>query len=88
MFLALRDPSRLGGRCGRCDYRERCGGSRDRAWALTGDYLAEDPGCSYQSIASTAGQPAILRSPASSIPGEATVGSPGGNHGNRVSRSP
>ncbi len=48
LFLALRDPSRLGGRCGRCEYRDRCGGSRARAWALTGDPLAEDPGCSYQ----------------------------------------
>jgi MoaA/NifB/PqqE/SkfB family radical SAM enzyme len=45
LFLALRDPARLGGRCGRCEYRERCGGSRARAFALTGDPLGEDPGC-------------------------------------------
>jgi AdoMet-dependent heme synthase len=45
LFVALRDPSRLGGRCGRCDDRERCGGSRARAFAATGDALAEDPGC-------------------------------------------
>ena len=51
LFLALRDPSRLGGRCGRCEYRERCGGSRARAWALTGDPLGEDPGCSYEPTA-------------------------------------
>jgi radical SAM protein len=45
LFLALRDPSRLGGRCGACEYRERCGGSRARAYAVTGDPFAEDPGC-------------------------------------------
>jgi radical SAM protein len=47
LFTALRDPARLGGRCGRCEFRERCGGSRARAWAATGDPLAEDPGCAY-----------------------------------------
>lgn len=48
LFVALRDPARLGGRCGRCEWRSRCGGSRARAYALTGDPLAEDPGCAYQ----------------------------------------
>ena len=48
LFVALRDPSRLGGRCGRCDYRERCGGSRARAYARWGDPLAEDPGCAWE----------------------------------------
>lgn len=38
----------LGGRCGRCPYRERCGGSRARAYAATGDPLGEDPACAYQ----------------------------------------
>ena len=47
LFRALRDPDRLGGRCGRCEYRSRCGGSRARAHAATGDPLAEDPGCAY-----------------------------------------
>jgi len=47
LFRALRDPELLGGRCGRCDYRDRCGGSRARAYAATGDPLAEDPGCAY-----------------------------------------
>lgn len=45
LFVSLRDPVRLGGRCGRCEYVDRCGGSRARAFALTGDPLAEDPGC-------------------------------------------
>jgi radical SAM protein len=48
LFRALRDPARLGGRCGRCEYRHACGGSRARAYAATGDPLAEDPGCAYQ----------------------------------------
>ena len=48
LFLSLRDPARLGGRCGRCEWRARCGGSRARAYALTGDALAEDPGCPHE----------------------------------------
>jgi radical SAM protein len=48
LFRALRDPDRLGGRCGLCEHRHACGGSRARAWALTGDPLAEDPGCAYE----------------------------------------
>ena len=47
LFVALRDPDRLGGRCGRCEYRSVCGGSRARAFALSGDALAEDPACPY-----------------------------------------
>jgi radical SAM protein with 4Fe4S-binding SPASM domain len=43
----LRDP-RLGGRCGACEFSKICGGCRCRAYATHGDYLAEDPGCSYQ----------------------------------------
>jgi radical SAM protein len=53
MFAALRDPARFGGRCGRCEYREVCGGSRARASAVTGDPLAEDPGCAWQPGART-----------------------------------
>jgi radical SAM protein len=48
LFTALRDPAQLGGRCGRCEYREVCGGSRARAFAVAGDPLAEDPGCAWQ----------------------------------------
>ena len=47
LFVALRDPERLSGRCGRCEFRAVCGGSRARAFALTGDVLAEDPACAY-----------------------------------------
>lgn len=48
LFRELRDPSLLKGRCGRCEYREVCGGQRGRAYALTGDYLETDPACVYQ----------------------------------------
>lgn len=47
LFGALRDGA-LGGRCGRCEYRNLCGGCRARAFGETGDYLAEDPSCTYQ----------------------------------------
>ncbi len=47
VFVALRDPFRLNGKCGRCEYRSLCGGSRARAFAHTGDYLASDPLCAY-----------------------------------------
>lgn len=48
VLAALRDPARLGGRCGSCEFQELCGGCRCRAQAAFGDYLAEDPACSYQ----------------------------------------
>jgi radical SAM protein len=47
LLQALRDPDRLKGRCGACEYRALCGGSRSRAYAVTGDYLAEEPCCAY-----------------------------------------
>lgn len=47
LLASLRDPTRLGGRCGRCPYRDVCGGSRAQAFARSGDPLAEDPTCVY-----------------------------------------
>ena len=47
VFLELRDPDCLRGRCGRCEFRATCGGSRARAFALTGDAAATDPWCAY-----------------------------------------
>ncbi len=47
VFCQLRDVSLLKGVCGRCRHAELCGGSRARAWAMTGDMLAEEPFCSY-----------------------------------------
>jgi radical SAM protein len=51
LFVDLRDPDNLQGKCGRCEYRELCGGSRARAWAMTGDVFESDPLCAYQPAA-------------------------------------
>jgi radical SAM protein with 4Fe4S-binding SPASM domain len=48
LFRSLRDVSQREGKCGACEYQKVCGGSRSRAYALTGNYLAEDPRCTYQ----------------------------------------
>ena len=47
LMRALRDADRLTGPCGRCPYRQTCGGSRSRAYAVTGDPLASDPLCPF-----------------------------------------
>jgi radical SAM protein len=46
-FRALRDVDHFKGKCGVCEYRHACGGSRARAYALTGDPLESDPDCAY-----------------------------------------
>ncbi|HVH11248.1 MAG TPA: radical SAM protein [Gemmatimonadales bacterium] len=48
LFRNLRCPDRFAGRCGRCEFRALCGGSRARAYAASGDPLGEDPMCAYQ----------------------------------------
>jgi len=48
LFRSLRDVNQFHGRCGYCEYRTICGGSRARAYAATGDPLAEDPLCAYE----------------------------------------
>lgn len=48
LFAALRDTSNLKGNCTRCEFRTVCGGSRARAFAVTGDLFASDPLCAYQ----------------------------------------
>jgi radical SAM protein len=48
LFRRLRDSSNLKGKCGACEFRELCGGSRSRAWSVTGDVFASDPICTYQ----------------------------------------
>lgn len=47
VFNDLRDMRKLKGKCGECEYRAVCGGCRARAYALTGDYLDEEPYCMY-----------------------------------------
>jgi radical SAM protein len=48
MFQALHDPNVFKGKCGYCEFRALCGGSRARAFAATGDALASDPFCHYE----------------------------------------
>jgi radical SAM protein with 4Fe4S-binding SPASM domain len=47
LFQMLRQPDELEGKCGACLYRNLCGGSRSRAYALTGNIMAADPNCAY-----------------------------------------
>ncbi|HTA77024.1 MAG TPA: TIGR04053 family radical SAM/SPASM domain-containing protein [bacterium] len=48
LFQKLRDADCLNGKCGQCEYRYLCGGSRARAYSLTGDVMGADPYCAYQ----------------------------------------
>lgn len=48
VFFNLRDYSKYGGKCGRCEFIKVCGGCRARAFEATGDYLAEEPLCMHQ----------------------------------------
>ncbi len=43
----MRDSNKLEGKCGICGYRQVCGGCRARAYAATGNYMAEEPFCAY-----------------------------------------
>jgi radical SAM protein len=47
LFRRLRNREKLSGKCGACEFRHVCGGSRSRAYAATGDPLGSDPLCSY-----------------------------------------
>jgi heme b synthase len=48
IFRNLRDYDQLSGKCGPCEYKRVCGGCRARAFEATGDYMAEEPMCSYE----------------------------------------
>ncbi len=50
VFLSLRNYDNLKGKCGKCEFKRVCGGCRARAYEATGDYLAEEPLCSYQPV--------------------------------------
>lgn len=47
IFQKLRNPNLYKGKCGVCEFRFVCGGSRSRAYAVTGDYLESEPYCVY-----------------------------------------
>ncbi|OHD22517.1 MAG: radical SAM/SPASM domain-containing protein [Spirochaetes bacterium GWB1_66_5] len=55
LFGSLRDPARYQGKCGACEYLGVCGGCRARAYAATGNYLAEEPFCVHVPRRATAG---------------------------------
>jgi radical SAM protein len=65
LFQSLRDSSQLDGKCGDCEYNELCGGSRSRAYSLTGDYLGSDPRCAHIPVQSLTGARVILSEKAS-----------------------
>lgn len=50
VFLSLRNFDNLEGKCGLCEYRKVCGGCRARAYEASGNYMAEEPLCSYQPV--------------------------------------
>lgn len=60
MMRRLRSPQTFGGKCGVCEFRRLCGGSRARAYAMNGDAFAEEPACAYV--------PAVLRENAAPYP--------------------
>jgi radical SAM protein len=47
VFINLRNPDNYKGKCGVCEFRYVCGGSRSRAFAMTGDYMESEPYCVY-----------------------------------------
>lgn len=47
LFAELRAPSLLGGKCGACEFAQICSGCRARAYGMSGDYLGEEPFCTY-----------------------------------------
>ncbi|GAB4161833.1 MAG: heme b synthase [Candidatus Promineifilaceae bacterium] len=50
LFADLRDPDRLGGKCGLCEFKKICSGCRARAYGMTHDYLGEEPFCTYEPL--------------------------------------
>lgn len=47
IFKDLRNPDQYKGKCGVCEFRYVCGGSRSRTYAVTGDYMGSEPFCVY-----------------------------------------
>lgn len=57
LFRRLRQPATFAGKCGVCEFNQVCGGSRSRAYGLTGDPFASDPTCVYIPAASAGAAP-------------------------------
>lgn len=54
VFTLLRDPRYLAGKCGECSFKQVCGGSRARAYAINADMFREDPACIYRPLSPVA----------------------------------
>ena len=65
LFRQLRNPAALRGKCGRCEFRELCGGSRARAYAVTGNPMESDPSCPYRPSSASESDPSSSRATAS-----------------------
>ncbi len=48
LLESLRNPDNLKGKCSGCRYKKMCGGCRARAYAVSGDWLGEEPYCIYE----------------------------------------
>ena len=48
LMVQLRNRNQLEGRCGTCEFSAMCSGCRARAFAETGNYMAQDPSCDYE----------------------------------------
>ncbi len=59
LFRNLRDTSKLEGKCGACEFKNICGGSRARAYALTGNPHAEEPCCAHIPVGYMVPPPAL-----------------------------
>lgn len=63
LFRNLRDTSKLEGKCGACEFKEICGGSRARAYALTGNSHGHEPCCAYIPRGYSQSEPEKSKSP-------------------------
>lgn len=64
LFRDLRDVAQLEGKCGACEFKQICGGSRARSYALTGNPFGEEPCCAYIPKGFDAGSERASRKPA------------------------
>ncbi|WOP20138.1 TIGR04053 family radical SAM/SPASM domain-containing protein [Raineyella sp. LH-20] len=88
ILRSLRRPEEFGGSCGRCEFRDVCGGSRSRAYAVTGDLLGADPSCVWQPGA-VAPATSVAGLPATAVAGLPAVGpSAAGGPGDTIGSAP
>ena len=86
-FTSLRDTTQYKGRCGRCPYVERCGGSRARAYAWTGDVLETDPLCPFVPPATPARRPSDGAGDGPAASSSSGAGSPASRRPTQLTRA-